>query len=45
LVGFSLAQKKYIVTHIYPSISKALVHFIGEAKRLDQIEEIKEVKP
>ena len=30
---FSKAQKEYIIKHLYPELSKALVHFISEAKR------------
>lgn len=33
LSTFSEAQKAYIVKNLYPEISKALVHFISEAKR------------
>lgn len=33
LVSFSKAQKEYIIKHLYPEISKALIHFISEAKR------------
>ena len=39
LTSFSHAQKEYIVKHLYPEISKALLHFISEAKRHNQIEE------
>ena len=38
-----MAQKQYIVTNLYPTLTKTLVHFIGEAKRMDQIEEKLEV--
>lgn len=37
LANFSLAQKEYIVKHLYPELVKALVHFISEAKRHNQI--------
>lgn len=33
LKSFSTAQKEYIIKHLYPEISKALIHFISEAKR------------
>ena len=39
LANFSLAQKEYIVKHLYPELVKALVHFISEAKRHNQIVE------
>ena len=39
LTSFSYAQKEYIIKYLYPEISKALVHFICEAKRLNQITE------
>lgn len=39
LKSFSKAQKEYIIKHLYPELSKALVHFISEAKRHNQIDE------
>lgn len=39
LKSFSDAQKSYIVKNLYPEIGKALVHFISEAKRHNQISE------
>ena len=39
LKSFSEAQKLYIIRHIYPELSKALIHFISEAKRHNQINE------
>ena len=39
LKSFSDAQKAYIVKNLYPEIGKALVHFISEAKRHNQIQE------
>ena len=39
LKSFSKAQKEYIIKHLYPELSKALVHFISEAKRRNQIDE------
>ena len=39
LKNFSKAQKEYIVQNLYPEISKALIHFISEAKRHNQIVE------
>ena len=39
LTNFSLAQKEYIVKHLYPEIAKALIHFISEAKRHNEIDE------
>lgn len=33
LQNFSKAQKAYIVKNLYPELSRALVHFISEAKR------------
>ena len=44
LKGFTLPQKQYIVNHLYPTISKTLVHFIGEAKRMNQIHEVIDLK-
>lgn len=32
LKNFSLAQREYIVTKLYPIIRKTLVHFVTEAK-------------
>lgn len=43
LNGFTLAQKQYIVANLYPTLTKTLVHFIGEAKRMNQIEEKLEI--
>ena len=42
LASFSYAQKEYIIEHLYPELSKALVHFIAEAKRLNTIRERQE---
>ena len=42
LSQFSIAQKEYIVEKLYPSIEKALVHFISEAMRHNEIVERKE---
>jgi len=39
LHSFSAAQKDYIIKHLYPELSKALIHFISEAKRHNQINE------
>ena len=39
LKPFSEKQRQYIVKHLYPEISKALVHFISEAVRHNQIDE------
>ena len=39
LKSFSKAQKEYIIRHIYPELSKALIHFISEAKRHNAIDE------
>ena len=39
LKSFSHAQKLYIIRHIYPELSKALIHFISEAKRHNEIDE------
>ena len=39
LKSFSRAQKEYIVKHLYPELTKALIHFISEAKRHNQIVE------
>lgn len=43
LIGFSTSQKRYIIDRLYPTLSKTLVHFIGEAKRFDQIQESLEI--
>ena len=37
LASFSVAQKEYIIENLYPDLSRALVHFIAEAKRLNKI--------
>ena len=37
LKDFSAGQKQYIVKNLYPELSRALVHFISEAKRHKQI--------
>lgn len=39
LESFSAKQRSYIVENLYPDLKKALVHFISEAKRHNQIEE------
>ena len=39
LATFTKSQKQYIIKHLYPEINKALIHFISEAKRCNQIEE------
>ena len=39
LTNFSDAQKTYIIEKLYPELKKALVHFVSEAKRFNQIDE------
>jgi len=33
LQQFSAAQKEYVIKNLYPELTKALIHFISEAKR------------
>ena len=42
LASFSYSQKEYIIEHLYPEVSKALVHFVGEASRLNAIPKLPE---
>ena len=44
LLNFSQAQKAYIIKNLYPELSRALVHFISEAKRHNQIDELAPVE-
>ena len=39
LQNFSDAQKEYIIDNLYPELGKALIHFVSEAKRFEQIQE------
>ena len=39
LQNFTDAQKDYIIENLYPELTKALIHFVSEAKRCDQIQE------
>ena len=39
LAEFTEPQRDYIVDKLYPELKKALVHFISEAKRFNQIDE------
>lgn len=39
LKQFSASQREYIIKNLYPELKKALIHFISEAKRHEQIDE------
>ena len=44
LQNFSKAQKAYIIKNLYPELSRAQVHFISEAKRHNQFDELSPVE-